>query len=172
MHSAISVALILLFTILLISLIGKKRHSQDREYDEREQQVRGEAYRNAFTAILLFVCFHVLALVFLGHPPMADGVSSLFSFFLGVAVFAVYCIRHNAFKTIRTDKGFRSYSILLGIVVAINTWTGILSARAGNLIEDGILQTPITSFACALCFLAVLITMFLQRAKNRQEEAA
>ena len=164
---------ILIFAVIMVlALIRKKQHSQDREYDERERLVRGEAYRYAFTAIVLFAAFHVFALLLLGHPLMADGVSSLLGIFLAIAVFAVYCIRNNAFKTMRTSSGFRSYSILLIIVVGINTWSGIMSARDGSLLEDGILQTPVSSFACAACFLVVLIAMIMQNVANKKEETA
>ena len=135
MNPALIVFFLILIVILLVSLIGRKRRAMERDYDEREQLVRGRAYARAFAAFLLFEGGHILALLFYGRPLMADGVSSLLGFFLSIAVFAVYCIRHDAFKEMRTDQKFRSYSILLVIVVAINAWNGIMAAIDGNLLR-------------------------------------
>ena len=172
MNPALIVFFLILIVILLVSLIGRKRRAMERDYDEREQLVRGRAYARAFAAFLLFEGGHILALLFYGRPLMADGVSSLLGFFLSIAVFAVYCIRHDAFKEMRTDQKFRSYSILLVIVVAINAWSGIMAAIDGNLLHDGVLQTPVASFACAACFLSVLLAMRMQRRRNDREEEA
>ena len=172
MNPAFITFILIAAVLFIIALINKKRQVQDREYDERERLVRGEAYRYAFTAIVLFAAFHIFALLLLGHPLMADGVSSLLGIFLAIAVFAVYSIRNNAFKTMHTERGFRSYSILLVLVVILNVVGGFSSLQGGNLIEDGILQMPISSFACAGCFLAVLIAMFMQHSANKKEDAA
>lgn len=162
---------LILVVVFFVSLI-KIKSSREKEFDERELQIRGNAYRYAYSALILFHAFYVILLLVVGRPMMADGVGSLLSIFLSIAVFAVYCIRHDAFKTMRTERGFRAYAFLLAVVVAINGWSGILAIRRGEVISDGLLQVPVSSICCAVTFLVVLIAMLIRRMQQKTEDDA
>ena len=161
----------ILFLLVLVGVVlfFKSRYSIEKNFDEREQIVRGQAYRYAYTAIIIFEAFHVILLLFMNRPVMADGVSSLLAIFLSIGVFACYSIAHDAFKTTRTEKSFRSYVALLIAVVLFNVFGGYTSWRDGSLMQDGILQMPVSSIACALTFFVVLVAILIKRARDGQE---
>ena len=114
----------------------------------------------------------LFALLLVGHPLMADGVSALLGIFLSITVFAVYCIHHDAFKTNTRVMNTRSYCILLLVVILLNGWNGFRSLQSGELLENGLLQMPVAAPACAICFLIVLISLLAKAASDNREEEA
>ncbi|MBO5565253.1 MAG: hypothetical protein J5935_06535 [Lachnospiraceae bacterium] len=165
------IPLLVIFLVVIAVLIGKHKYSVEKKFDEREQVVRGQAYRYAFTAMIIFEAAHIILLLILGRPMMADGVSSLLAIFLSIGVFAAYCIFHDAFKQMQTKKGLKSYVLLLLAVVLLNGFAGWTSYQDGSLVADGILQMPVSSIACAATFLIVLICLLVKQARDRQEAA-
>ena len=169
MNPVIAVSAVFAIALLLRGLSHKYRRSSD--YDERQQLVRGNGYRCAFSAMILFEAFYAILLLFLDRPLMADGVSALCAVFIGITVFAVYCIRRDAFKTARNPARTRYYVILFTAVVVINGINSVLSLRDGDLVRDGLLQMPVTALFCTATFLSVLIALIQKARLDATEEA-
>ena len=168
LHPVLVIILIIILVLLVLVVVRKR--SDDRNFDERQLQLRGNAYKYAFFALLLFEAFYAIALLFVGRPLMADGVSALLGIFLSITVFAVYCIKNDAFKTNTHAVTFKSYCILLVIVIILNSWNGIQSLRSGELLDSGLLQMSVAAPACAVCFLIVLIALLVKAASDKEEE--
>ena len=165
-------AVFMIIVLILCILIMVKKRSDSEGFDERQLLLRGNAYKYAFFSLILFEAFYAVALLLIGHPLMADGVSALLGVFLSITVFAVYCINNDAFKSNRPSFNLKTYSILLAAVTLINGWNGIQSLRSGEMIQNGLLQLSVSALACAVCFLIILIVLLRKAVLDKKEEEA
>ena len=148
--------------------LSRKRLKKENEYDEMQLKIRAEGYRiGFFTALALLI-----VLVFLYEMNLLTVVTPGFAAFavliICVTVFAVYCILHDAFLSIRGNS--RGYLGIFGMVVLIEGLVTVRYASKGELLENGRLGfgggAPALMF---VCFLAILITLIVKTARNRKE---
>ena len=148
--------------------LTRKGRKKECEYDEMQLKIRARGYQiGFFTALGL-----LLVLVLFSEMNLLTAVTPGFAAFavliVCVTVFAVYCILHDAFLSIRGNA--KSY---IGIFSLVLLTEGIVTVRyitQGELLEDG--KLAFGSGAPALmfvCFLAVLATLIVKTIRNRKE---
>ena len=73
----------LIIVLILCILIIIKKHSDSKGFDERQLLLRGNAYKYAFSALILFEAFYAIALLLIGHPLMVEVKSAFGNNFYG-----------------------------------------------------------------------------------------
>ena len=89
----------LMIGLVLVAIFSKIANTDKKvksEYDERQQRIRGKAYKYSFYTMIMYHAF-MIALAFMDISiPVEPYVSEFLGIFLGCTVLGVYCI-WNAF---------------------------------------------------------------------------
>ena len=160
-----------LVILILIPLILYRRDQSlkgNRDFDERQELLRGRAYQHAFLTVGGYTALYTMLVLFSGRQFMEDGVSTMVACFLGLAVFAVECIWRDAFFT--ADNRPRAYIILIAVNVLLQTAGGVEKLREGLVVQNGLLTMECLQLVCALTFLAVLAALGVKGLASRREE--
>ena len=164
------------WVILMIAVICaivwfiKKSSKVEKHFDEMQLQLRAKGYAAAYaTAVVGMGAFMLLYET--GQIGFIDPAVSLMAVLMAsVAVFAVYCIRHEAFFSIG-DKG-NYYMVLCAIVVVLNGLSAVSAIMGGKFLQDGRLSFSggAANLLTGLTFLAVLIALLVKKL-GRESEA-
>ncbi len=165
-----------IFFYVVFKLILDNKKFIGKSYDERQLQIRANAYKYSFfTVIFLLVLFGGMY----GFAPGAiNKIAShdmvLFTImYAGVTVFSVYSVVKDAFFSIDNKKSNNGYLILITIVLIINAVCLITHIIDGTLIGvNGISFTE--GGACILnvfTFGSIIITIIIKSLCNKKEMA-
>lgn len=160
----------LLIMLLLIAAIWLffRFQIKGKQYDERQQQMRGRGYRCGFFSMLMFDAAYLVALAV--YPELAeDAVLVLqIGLFLGLLVFVVYCIRKDAFLSLRQKSG--SYLLLCLFVIICNLITPITRAvRHGEAVAEIFRAYPLNCL-CGIDFALIAAALALHSYTGRKAD--
>lgn len=154
------VIVIAVILVLAVVISREKAKTEGRcEFDERQQLVRGKAFKAAYLTLSAY-------LVLAGCVDLAGFVwSDLFlcvflGIFLSGTVFAICCIRGDAYISFRERP--RSYAVTLGIVAASNLLVGSMDLADGSFFENGRLTSHAVNFIAGI-MCAVILAVFLKK---------
>ena len=169
MNSGTAMALGIMTGVMIAAwALTRKARKKEFQYDEMQLKIRAKGYQiGFFTALIL-----LMALVLLSEMNLLTAVTPGFAAYaaliLSVTVFAVYCILHDAFLSVRGKAV--NYIAILSIAILAEGFMAIRYAVEGSLLEDG--KLAFRSGApgmMSVCFLAVLITLIVKTIRNRKE---
>lgn len=169
MNTGTAMALGIMVGVMIAAwALTRQARKKDCEYDEMQLKIRAKGYQiGFFTALIL-----LLALVLLSEMNLLTAVTPGFAAYaaliLSVTVFAIYCILHDAFLSVRGKAV--NYICIFSIVILTEGFVAIRYAAEGSLLEDGKLafRGGAPAVMC-ICFLAVLITLIVKTIRNRKE---
>lgn len=151
---------IIIIVVIAAFVVFLKKKFGVNEYDERQEQIRGTAYKLAFFAVLIASAAYSIFIRFYERPLMQDGVSTMLAALFGVMVFAVVCIWKDAFFSIKNSP--TSYILLITAVVILEGYTGFMKIKDGQIFEDGLLTFNVCYPAMTVVFLVILVTILLK----------
>ena len=163
------IAFISLIAIVVIVFITTKlRKNQTPKYDERQEMVRGKAYKYAFFTMLIFGALYMYCSLFIESELLLASVALMIDMFIGLVVYAVYSIWNDAFATLNGIS--KSYIIFLACTVVLNLGNAIGTIKDGSIIANGTLTLDSISLVCAISLTIVLVTMLVKKLMNREAE--
>ena len=163
------IAFISLIAIVVIVFITTKlRKNQTPKYDERQEIVRGKAYKYAFFTMLIFGALYMYCSLFIESELLLASVALMIDMFIGLVVYAVYSIWNDAFATLNGIS--KSYIIFLACTVVLNLGNAIGTIKDGSIIANGTLTLDSISLVCAISLTIVLVTMLVKKLMNREAE--
>jgi len=157
--------------VIVAALIARKVfHREPTVYDERQERIRGIAYKYAFTAM----CVTSVVYFFLCGLDLDRFIEPALAIFIiviaGIITYAAYCIVNGAYFGINNNK--KKWLVLDFVVVVINAACAIEEYVDGDAMENGTLQlTGNANLICAVAFGAVLIALVVKDARDRREAA-
>ena len=169
-----SFAALLSFALVfcVIFLVSRKKASA-LHYDEMQLQIRGDAYKLGFLAVIA-----LLAVTGLLYD--ADGLNILnymttdmllfLILYAGVTVFAVYSILNNAFFRV-LENGNR-YLLLCALIVVSNAASLLQNIRSGSFLEHGVLDFGAggANILGLICFLLISGAIVIRKAGRNEDE--
>ena len=144
---------------------ANKDHKAKTEYDERQKEIRGRAYRAAFytamilEAVMLVLYFGELPLPF--DPYMAHAAV----IFISCTVLACYAVWNGAYWGLNNDR--RRYYYTLGVTVILNAIPVVMTAVNGGLIEDGKLSPAFINLLVLVMLAVIGIVMAVRNYLDR-----
>jgi len=147
-------------------IYGKAFGSSNRVYDERQQLARGEAYKAAFFTAMLWMAV---------SAPIRDwmdtSVQMTMGICLSVCVFALICIKKDAYLSLR-ERPARCIRWFL-LIAAVNLFPTAVNLVHGNtLIENGVMTHRATGLIVAVMMILVAAAIVLRQREIRKEQAA
>ena len=168
MSGYVCVIFILITLVVPVLITSKLRKNQTPKYDERQEIVRGKAYKYAFFTMLIFGALYMYCSLFVGRELLLASVALMIDMFIGLVVYVVYCIWNEAFATINGIS--KSYIIFLACTVVLNLGNAIGTIKDGSIIANGTLTLDSISLVCAISLTIVLVTMLVKKLMNREAE--
>lgn len=169
-----SFAALLSFALIfcIIFLVSRKKAGA-LHYDEMQMQIRGDAYKLGFLAVIV-----LLAVTGLLYDADGLNISNYMTtdmllfliLYAGVTVFAVYSILNHAFFRV-LENGNR-YLLLCALIVVSNAASLFQSIHSGRFLEHGVLDFGAggANLLCVICFLLISGAIVIRKAGRNEEE--
>jgi hypothetical protein len=158
--------------VALIFTYNKKKTGSvvGGDFDERQQLMRGKAFQAGFFTMLFFsFLYWVLVTLVLQRPLMEDGLSALICGLVGVGVFGIDCVIHDAFFTVQNKP--KNYIILFTATTISQIPAAINNIQAGRVVQNGVLTFSAVPIVCAVLFVSILIAIVCKTQAMRKEDA-
>lgn len=156
--------------LILVAIIKKcvtdKGRASMQKYDERQQIVRGRAYRMSFYILMGYVFITGVLQETSINIPVEPLMITVIGIILVCTCLAIYLTRHDAYFTLRENPkkvliaciGIGFLNILLGI------------ANLDRIIVDGVLTASASNFVCALAVFVIAVYALLYMKKHKLDE--
>lgn len=142
----------LLAGVGLVALLFKKK-VLDMYFDERQERVRGVAYKYGFVALAVSIFAYGILETLLGR--WCDTlVGCTLCVCLAMVVFAVVCIRKDAYLSLYEKP--KSVMVTFAVISVVNLLIGLTDGLQGQLVADGVLTFHAVNPICGVMLLVVL----------------
>lgn len=164
---AVGITVGVIVAILLLRFINRNK-KVTTDYDERQKQIRGEGYKIAFYAVLVYeavMCgFSTLDIL-----PVEPYVLHAFAIFFGVLVQVCYCIWKGAY--IGQNTNMPRFIVMMTVIALFNLCIAFIAWKKGYMFVDGKMQAQGINLICGLMFAVIGVVGLLRKITNREEEA-
>ena len=169
MTSGIAMALGIMVGVMVAAwFLSRKTRKKECEYDEMQLKIRARGYQIGFYTALFLMLVLILLWELNWLTVATPGFAIYTALIISVTVFAIYCILNDAFLAIRGNAN--RYFWLFGLIIAIEGIVTVRNISNGEMLENGKLTFGSGAPAVmAVCFLAILITLFVKTVRNRKE---
>lgn len=153
--------------VVIVALLFKKK-VLNCTFDERQERVRGQAFKRAFFTLVIILFVYGCAETAFGR--WCDTLTGMtLCVAVSLVVFAVNCIVKDAYMSLMEKP--RQVMTLFALLTVFNLGLGVLYGLHGELVEDGVLTfratNPIVG-VMTLVVLVVYIVNFLLRGKEAE----
>ena len=153
---------------LILGFVFKKKRCNSENYDERQNLVRGKAYKIGFFTLLIYNGIYMMIAALWPNFFMEAPAAAFLGIVIAVAVFGSYCIWHDAYLGLSENP--KQIFILFGVIMALNFVCGIHHITEGDVIVNGVLTFNSLNLLCGVLFLILFVVFGLKALKNRMEE--
>ncbi|MEE1124923.1 MAG: hypothetical protein UHK60_01925 [Acutalibacteraceae bacterium] len=160
--------IIIIIALIIISILKIKNKKSN--FDERQELVRGKAYKYAFFSMAIYGAIYLLCSMFIEKEFLTASMALIIDMFIGLVVSGVYSIWNEAFFTLNIKQSPKAYIVLLIWVTLLNSYTGISAIIDGNIIENGTLSTASISLIGSISLTIILITILIKFIVNKKAE--
>lgn len=156
-----------ILVVIMICLVKKDWNTQ-KAYDERQLQVRGDGFKYGFFTEISYNT--LLCLLYLAEIkiPVANEVMIFFGVILSSTVYAIYCIRKEAY--ISMNESLARFKIMFGFLGIFNILIGIMLCMHGEMMVDGVLSFRCLNIICGVFLLILTGVLFIQSGNTEKEE--
>lgn len=160
--------IILIFLVAFVLIISRLTKNKNCNFDERQELIRGRAYKYAFFTYLIYGVGYSAVSSLLEKDFMTTSTAFMVGLYISLIVFAVYNIWNDSFFAFNQKPV--SYISLFFIVTICSGIGSITSIRDGSIIENGSLTLDCIGTVCAIAFAIILITMLIKMILNKKAE--
>lgn len=115
------------------------------EYDERQEKVRGKAYKYAFYTALAVQTLLCTASICQIEIPIEDYILHFMGILFGCLVLGAYCIWNGVYWGLNNDH--KRYGVVFAVCIVLNLIAVVGPVMAGMLFEkDGKIGMPALNF--------------------------
>lgn len=160
---------ILIFIIIVLVLFVMRRNNvqvRGGDVDERQQMIRGKALRLAMITIVIIAVLYSCFTYITETHYAEDGISVLLLAFIGLAVYSIYAIFHDAFFGFK-DRPLR-YILITLIVSGVNVVGAVRMIQEHMLVQNGVLTNNGIQLALAALFFVILIAIVIKYVMDRR----
>ena len=160
--------IILVFLVAFVLIISKLTKNKNCNFDERQELIRGRAFKYAFFATLIYEAGYGMVSSLLEKDFMTTSTALLVGMYISLIIFAVYNIWNEAFFAFNQKPV--SYIVIFSITTICSVLSGIDSIKDGSIIENGLLTIDCIGLISSITFATILITMLVKMIINKKAE--
>ena len=159
-----------LLIYLIVVQFMKKKKLNNNDFDERQELIRGKAYKYGFFTMVVLTLFLMAALEFSITLPVSTSLAIFITLLLSIDVYAVYSIINDAYFGVGTNKV--RYCIFFVIIIVLNLVGGASNLNSMNSTGKNILLSfsDASNLCVALAFIPVLVVMLVKIFKEKKEQ--
>ena len=146
-----------ILTSLIILAVTKGRYVTSPKYDERQELERGNGMRYAFFTTLIALLTAIIIDSIEIIPLERVSILYMVCFFVGIAVYVVYCIWHDCYFALNENR--TSMMIFFALIGAFNLLLSLNKIRTGEMIENGRFAPTVLNLFCAILMLILFIAV-------------
>ena len=153
----------LIVGILLVVVLSKaanKDHRVKTEYDERQQVIRGVAYRYAFYTIMIYEAVMIVLTLAEIELPVEDYILHFGGIVLSGLVLAVYSIWHDVYWGLNNNR--TRYGVVFFITALLNLIPVIFAIKGGSFLKDGKFGSQVLNLMALVMLLILAIALLLK----------
>ena len=163
--AGLMVGLVLVVIFYKIANTDKKIKT---EYDERQQRIRGKAYKYGFYTMIFY---HVLmmGLYLCGITiPVEPYVAECFGIILGCTVLGTYCVWNDVYWGLNNDH--KRYYIIFGVCLLFNLIPVAVPALTGEFERHGFGGAPMINLFIMIMMAILLIELGIKHLIDKKKD--
>ena len=169
---AIGLAFGIITALVIVIIVWKfNKKNMKGQFDERQELVKGKGYKYAFFTTLGLIAVDLLceSSCYFENSVVPHELALFFVILAGVLVYALYCIKNDAYFGVGNDT--RAYRAVMWVVIACNAASGFSNLRDGAF-ENGKLEFgPCASLLFCAAFIVILIALYLKKSTSEEDDA-
>lgn len=162
------VVLVMSSSIFILLLLISSRSKTLAEYDERQEVIRGRAYKYAFMSVLICSMIFGFILEFTKTSYVSPGSALLITAFLGATIFVDACIINDAFYSL--NQNHKWYAIIC-IIIVVSTGMSVIDAIQSGEFSHKLTYYNAASLLCLILFINILSVMTIKTVITRKEDS-
>ncbi|MBP3326800.1 MAG: hypothetical protein J6L77_10330 [Coprococcus sp.] len=140
------------------------------QYDERQLQARGRAYKAAYFTLMICVFAEAFADMFLERKLFTSLGGLGLAIFVSIGVFAVTCIIKDAYMGLY--EKIRGTLITFFIIALLNLWCVVLAVvKKDKLIENGEFSYVIINIGIVILYIVIMAALLIKLRLDKKAEA-
>ncbi|MBR6237807.1 MAG: hypothetical protein IKQ83_02035 [Lachnospiraceae bacterium] len=140
------------------------------EYDERQEKVRGKAYKYAFYTALAVQALLCTASICQIEIPIEDYILHFMGILFGCLVLGAYCIWNGVYWGLNNDH--KRYGVVFAVCIVLNLIAVVGPVMAGMLFEkDGKIGMPALNFLIIFMMAVFGIEFLIKGAIDKKTDA-
>ena len=157
-----------LIACVVLFKISNTNHKSRTEYDERQQEIRGKAYRYAFYVLAVYEA--VMVCITIGEIPLPLGpaMQHALGIFISCTFLAAYCIKHDVYWGLNNNP--KRYSIIFLVAGLINAIPVVASIASGTFFENGQVTSVLINLLALIMIVVIGVELLIKKAAARREE--
>lgn len=155
--------------VAIVATIAGKKEKNRHEYDERQMEERGKAFRVGFFA---YIGYFVLQIFFAAEEvpfPVDDVMAPMLGMLIGLCAMTSYAIWHDAYVGMSSNKR-QTYTMLICVGLA-NFLIGLSNLLEHKAIVDGVLTYRSINLVIGIMFAYLTILYAVKNALDNKEAA-
>lgn len=161
----VTLGLILIWVLLKWT---KKDGSSKCRYDERQQIVRGQAFKAAFFTLIFCDALYALEDAIVEKQFLYGADAMGMCIIISVVVYACYCIWNEGYFALNENR--KRVLVAFALIALMNFVIFGIHAVNDGIWEEGMLAPCILNLFCGVMFLVIFSVMLMKRMQNRSEE--
>lgn len=158
--------------VAILSVLVSRKANTDKKlktkYDERQQMVRGRAYKYSFWILVFLICLYSLIDSSDIELPCTNTVLIFGILLLTVLFHAVYCILNDGYFGINNKP--RTYYAMFVIIGLFNIMIGVMNTIHGSIWVNGKLDVPVVNYFAGFMFIVVGIAIAIRSIMNKASD--
>lgn len=153
----------------VIVLVVRKRVMKNKvyRYDERQELIRGRAYRASFFAMIYFICIVLFAEFLFDRVFFDHWAFAILIIIVGITINVVYSIFNDAYFYANMNR--KNYIVFLVVVGLINLVSGLVIAIKGGVIENHMITFKASNLFVTILIGAALISIYIKGKREKEE---
>ncbi len=156
----IGIYIALLLGVIFFIRTQKKKKGKKVYYDERQEKIRGDAYRYGFKAMLMWIIASLFLEILFERALFDRPTFAVLTMVIGIGVNLFYSILNGSYFYIGMKR--KGYIIMLIILSIINLLASISMFLSGQVVVNGVVTYKSINMIVALLLIFILLVIYIR----------
>jgi hypothetical protein len=164
-------ALGIMVGVIVVILLFRMANTDKKiktEYDERQEKLRGKAYKYAYYTVLIYQVIMVGLEFGEVQLPAEPYIMQFIGLVLGCTVLGGYCVWNDVYWGLNNDH--RRYYIVFGVCLLLNLIPIVIPAIRGEFAKNGLSGAPMLNVLVTIMMAVLLLELGVKHLIDKKKE--